>query len=284
VDAGKRRLFLWTMCLVISPLLLGQTAVPKTEPTTGQASKTDQAQRTNQAGASPSVQTVPTESQKATSFEVASVRLSQPSDGEMTSIGEWGLPRFRVANANLRLLLCIAYGVNENQIVGAPGWSDSQNYVIDAKVEGDKGLSYEQMQPLIQQLLAERFHLQVHRETRNQQGYVLEVGKNGPKLHPSEGKADRAQIMFDQLQCPSCSMGTLAAILVRVTGRPVTDKTGVSGDFSIDLHYAPRDATDSPLPSVYVALQEQLGLKLNPQPIPVEMLVVDHVERNPTAD
>jgi uncharacterized protein (TIGR03435 family) len=264
VDAGKRFLVLGIASLVVAPLMWCQAA-PKSDPS---------------GSSSPALG----DDRKAAAFEVASVRLSQPGDGEMTSIGKWGLPRFRATNANLRLLLCIAYAVNESQIVGAPGWSDSQAYVIDAKAEGDQGLSYEQMQPLIQRLLVDRFHLKVHRETRNQSGSALEVAKNGPKLHASEGKSDMGQIMLDQLQCPKCSLGTLAAVLVRVTGHPVTDKTGVSGDFNIDLHYAPKEATDSPLPSIYVALQEQLGLKLSPQQVPVEMLVVDHVDRVPTAD
>ena len=217
-------------------------------------------------------------------FEVASVRMSEKGEGERTSIGEWGLPRFRVTNASFQLLLCIAYGVSDSQIVGAPGWADSQTYSVDAKVEGDKGLSYEQMQPLVQHLLADRFHLKVHRETRNQPGYVLEVAQGGPKLEAALKKTSMAQIMADQLQCPSCSLATLAAILGRVTSRPVTDKTGVSGEFKIDLHYAPNDAVDSELPSIYIALREQLGLKLSSQQVPVEVLVVDQVDRTPTPD
>jgi len=77
-------------------------------------------------------------------------------------------------------------------------------------------------------------------------------------------------------------MGSLAAMLVGPTGRPVVDKTGIEGNFEFRLDYAPDGTADSPLPSIFTALQEQLGLKLEAQKVPVEMLVIDHVERVPT--
>ena len=167
---------------------------------------------------------------------------------------------------------------------GTRDWADSQAYAIDAKLEGDRGFTYEQMKPLVQQLLAERFHLKVHREMRSLPGFALEVAKKGPKLEPAEEKMDWIQILPDGLDCAKCSLHSLASVLTTVAQHPVVDKTGVAGEYRFHLHYAPRDATDSDLPSIYLALQEQVGLKLSSQQVPVEMLVVDHVDRIPTAD
>jgi len=165
---------------------------------------------------------------------------------------------------------------------GAPNWFDSQLYDIDAKVEGDKGLTYEQMRPLLQQLLKDRFHLAIHREMEVQKAYALVIAKRGPKLQSSKGTSQYGQILPNQLYCPSCSLERLARILEQVTGRPVVDKTGIKGDFDIKLDYAPDTASESSLPSIFTALQEQVGLKLVPQESPSEILVIDHVERIPT--
>jgi uncharacterized protein (TIGR03435 family) len=214
-------------------------------------------------------------------FEVASVRISPPGGG-FTSISDWGTPRFSATNATFQLLLEIAFNVSENYIVRAPSWFESQKYNIDAKVEGDRGLTHEEMMPLLQQLLEDRFHLAVHREMKDFPGYALVVAKNGPKLRPSKEISGHGQIESDRLLCPGCSLGALAGMLARVTGRPIADKTGIKGTYDIKLEYAPNDATDSPLASIFTALQEQQGLKLIPQKVPVEILAIDHAERVPT--
>jgi uncharacterized protein (TIGR03435 family) len=227
-------------------------------------------------------------SAKGQSFEVASVRLSPPGGNGMASVSDWGTPRFTAKNATFLLLLEIAFGVDDGQIVGAPKWLESQLYDVDAKAEGDAGLSYEQMQPLIQQLLKERFHLAVHRETKDVPGYALVLAKDGPKLHAATGGPAYGQIMSDRLICPGCTVATLSGMLTRVTKRPVVDKSEIKGAYDIQLSYAPLNASDSPsaadspLPSLLTALQEQAGLKLTPQKVPLEMLVIDHVERDPT--
>jgi uncharacterized protein (TIGR03435 family) len=227
-------------------------------------------------------QSGPTADAVLPSFEVASVRLIPPGSRGLFSLSKSGMPRLTVRNTTLRVLVEMAFAVPRQRTKGAPNWFDSQLYDIDAKVEGDKGLTYEQMRPLIQQLLKDRFHLATHREMEVQKAYALVIAKRGPKLQRSKGTSQYGQVLPNQLYCPSCSLERLARILEQVTGRPVVDKTGIKGDFDIKLEFAPETASDSSLPSIFTALQEQLGLKLIPQEVPVEMVVIDHVERIPT--
>lgn len=216
------------------------------------------------------------------SFEVASVRLSPPNNDDLTFISPSGLSTFTARSVTLEVLLGITFAVSSDQIAGAPDWLHSQEYDVEAKVEDGMKLSHSQMRPLLQQLLDERFHLKFHREIRNQKGAALEIARDRPKLPPADESSGQAQILPDQLRCPNCSLGILAGLLALVIGRPVIDKTGMSGNYDFKLSYAPDKATDSPLPSIYSALQEQLGLKLVRQNVPVEMLVIDHINRVPT--
>jgi len=219
---------------------------------------------------------------QAQSFEVASVKLVPRDAAGLTSISPPGSVRFTATNASLDVLISLAFGVDSDRISGMPGWLDSEHYNVNAKPEGDKGLSYEQLRPLLQQLLAQRFHLAVHRETRDVQGYALVVAKNGPKLQAGKGSSPHAYILPNGLQAQNMSIATLAGMLARPAGRPVADQTGIQGNYDITLKYAPEGTAESSLPSVFTAVQEQLGLKLVPQKVPVEIVVIDHVERVPT--
>jgi uncharacterized protein (TIGR03435 family) len=215
------------------------------------------------------------------SFEVASVRLSPP-DGGFTSLGDYPSLRFTAKNLSFPNLLGIAFGVRWDQLSGAPNWFRSAQYDIDAKAEGDTPLEREQMQPLLQQLLKDRFHLVVHREMKDFQGFALVVAKNGQKLQASNTKQSGGFILENELRFPSISMENFAGVLVNMVGRPVIDQTGIKGTFKIKVNYAPDNDPNSSFPSIFTALQETLGLKLVPQTVPVEMLVIDHVDRVPT--
>lgn len=138
------------------------------------------------------------------------------------------------------------------------------------------------MQPLERRLLKDRFHLVVHRETRQVEGYGLLVAKSGPKLQSANGDSHVGYMLSDTLRFSSISLDTFAAAVARVVGRPVADRTGIKGNYNIELHYAPADSSDSAYPSIFGALQEQLGLKLEPQQVPDEILVIDSVDREPT--
>jgi uncharacterized protein (TIGR03435 family) len=215
-------------------------------------------------------------------FEVASIRLSPPGKDGLTSISPVGTSRFTAKNASLTLLIEMAFDINDYQIAGTPNWSDSTLYDISAAAESGVNLTYEQLGPRLQQLLEKRLHLTVHREMKSVKGYGLVVAKGGPKLQTSKGPGGQAYILDNGLRGQNMPIKALAFMLNRPTGRPIADKTGIEGNYDIKLDYAPNATTDSPLPSVFTALQEQLGLKLVPQQVPVEMLVIDHVDRQPT--
>ena len=191
--------------------------------------------------------------------------------------------RFIGHRVTLEILISLAYGVEPKYIQGEPDWLDSQQYSIEAKVEGDQELTYEQMQPLLQHLLEQRFHLTTHRVTKPSSGFALIVAKSGPKLTPAkEGVTPHAQMLSNGMQAYNVDTGHFAQILSHPAGGPVVDKTGIAGNYDIKLSYAPANDSNSSLPSLFTALQEQLGLKLESQKVPVDYLIIDHVERTPT--
>jgi len=225
--------------------------------------------------------------ENSAAFEVVSVRVA-PTPGGLFSISASGAAEFIAENASMPILIELAFGINENQIAAMPGWFDSTFYDIKARPEGTTGLTYEQLRPMLQQLLKQRFHLVVHHQTKPVPGYALLISKGGPKLQPGTETQAVAYILPNGLRSPSLSIQSLAGMLARPLGRPVVDKTGITGNYDIDLRYAqirlaePDSSTETSLPSIFTALQEQLGLKLESQKVPLDMVVIDHIERVPT--
>jgi uncharacterized protein (TIGR03435 family) len=213
-------------------------------------------------------------------FEVASVKRTPPASIGYTSISPFGSATFTATNVTLEVLIGMAFGVDSNHISGKQSWLDTESYDVSAKAEGGREISREELRPMLQNLLAERFKLSVHREMKDEPGYALIVAK-GPKLQASKGGASRPMILKGGLRADNISLKMLAAILAGPAGRPVVDKTGIEGNFDVKLDYAPEGIADSSLPSIFTALQEQLGLKLVPQKVPVETLVVDRAEKVP---
>jgi uncharacterized protein (TIGR03435 family) len=218
----------------------------------------------------------------AQSFEVASVRQVPEGQGYF-SISPSGDKRFSAQNASMKLLIDMAFGINDDQISGKNlDWLNFELYDVEAAPEGDAPLSYEQLRLPLQQLLAQRFHLTFHHEWKDKQGYTLVVAKGGSKLTPAKDIAATGYILQDGLRSPSLSMRSLAAMLAHPLGRPVINKTDLTGNYEIKLNFAPDGSTDSSYPSIFTAMQEQLGLKLEPQKVPVEMLVIDHLDQTPS--
>lgn len=216
-------------------------------------------------------------------FEVASVKVTPPASAGLTSISPYGTGRFTATNVTMELLISLAYGVSDSQIVGLPGRIASERYDVTAKAEAGVSLTYEELKPRLQLLLEQRFKLAVHREVKDTQGYALVAAKSGPKLKKAgPGAEARGTIFVRGLRHPSASMDTLAGMLARPLHRPVVNKTGIEGNYNIVLNYSQEGTADSSLPSIFMALQEQLGLKLESLMVPVEMLVIDHVESVPT--
>lgn len=218
----------------------------------------------------------------APAFVVASVRAVPPGQRGLTNIGAYGLPRFSMRGVSLSLLLGFAYDVRPQNFLNAPKGLDDAVFDLEAKCEDDVALTYERLQPLLQQLLRERFGLVAHKGTKQTAGYALVVGKDGPKLTPTPAKDGAgAYIYRDQLRLTSGTLGTLAGMLASPARRPVIDETGMKGSYDITLKFAPLEDADSTLPSLFTALKEQLGLQLKPASVPVDTLVIERVNLVP---
>jgi uncharacterized protein (TIGR03435 family) len=216
-------------------------------------------------------------------FEVASVRISPPRENTYTSFPKWEGAQFTATNISMRVLVELAFDVQENQISGIDRLG-TEKYDVFARAPGAEKVTYERAQPLLRQLLAERFALATHRETKDTPGYALVAGKGAPKLKAVS--EPRPMIIYATgLEGSPMSLDALAATIARPVGRPVVNNTGIAGTYDIKLRYAASGATsttDSNLPSIFTAVEEQLGLKLESRRVPLEMLVIDHCERVPT--
>ena len=185
-----------------------------------------------------------------------------------------------------------AYGVLlEDQIVGLPGWAKSDRIAVQAKMDADTAAAldklpplerWKQMQLMLQAMLADRFALKAHRESRELPIYVLTVAAGGSKMKKTaaDNLGGNANYASGKVTAHETSVEALAANLSFAVGRPIVNKTGLEGGYDFALDYAPEgaDASD-PRPSLFTALEEQLGLKLVPSKGPVDVIVVDHIER-----
>ena len=208
------------------------------------------------------------------------------------SISTYPTARFFMHSASLNMLIGQAYGIDGHNIDNQPGWVGAQFYDVDATLADGRQLTREQMQPILQDLLARRFHLSVHREQRAVSGFELVIAKSGAKLEPAKDSARpkgmpsyfHAQLLPNEMDGWGISIETFAHVLAGPAGQPVIDKTGLTGLYDIHLSYAPPNSpnADSALPDIFTAIQEQLGLKLEPAKVPVDYLVIDHVDRIPT--
>lgn len=179
-----------------------------------------------------------------------------------------------------------AYDVKAYQIIG-PDWlnSDAASYDIMATVPPQS--SPEQIPLMLQTLLAERFKLAVHRETRMFPIYELVVAKNGPRLTPAaSGGNSSTHSQNGNVTATGVSMAELAHQLsrTRAIGRPVYDKTGIVGEFDFTFEYAPDDNDSAGRPSIFTAIQQKLGLKLEATKGPVQVVVVDGAEKVPATN
>lgn len=244
-----------------------------------------------QASAPP---TAPPQASASPEIEVATIKpVKEPNPNNMhdTTEGRRLLMRY----TTLRDLMMMAYEVDPRQILGGPAWVATDEYDIDAvAVEGVQANQSEEA--MLKELMADRFQLKVHQEQRVMAVYVLEVTKGGPKL--TAAQADRPENSgCEHIGVCSFHNRTLANfsrfMQFVVLDKPVVDKTGIEGTFDFELKWTPDESqfrgmgirvpppSDSTtvLPGLFTAIQEQLGLKLEPQKIPCDVLVIDHVER-----
>jgi uncharacterized protein (TIGR03435 family) len=219
-------------------------------------------------------------------FEVASIK---PSPRPITPRTPMKTDPARVVYNNMtaRILIQIAYKMDDWMISGIPKGLDSELYDVAATLPA--GASQEQVPAMLQSLLAERFQLAVRLETRQFPVYALTVAKNGPKLKPGETEeqwhegAMKGGIFRGEMQLHQCSMPSLASALSRVADRPVIDRTSLTGNYDVVLKWTP-DQTQpgdqkNDNPPIYTAVTEQLGLKLEPTKAPIEILIVTRMEK-----
>jgi uncharacterized protein (TIGR03435 family) len=249
-------------------------------------------------------------------YDVASVRENKNADPNVgiTMSGQF-VPHttmFRAINWSIENLVGVAYGVNRFQIVGVPKWQWPTVFVIEAKGDSEADAKIAALTPeqqlaeqrhMLQALMEERFKLKTHWETKEGDVYNLVVAKGGPKLRAEgfmplsadelKGFGDRPVPALYQKNdgqgfdfiAHGCSMGQLVEMLTAQFGRPVTDKTGLTGNYDFVLKYKARWDRDrqpddlDPTPPMDQALQQELGLKVDTARGPVRMLVIDHIEK-----
>jgi uncharacterized protein (TIGR03435 family) len=246
---------------------------------------------------------------KTPTYDVVSIKPNKSGPG-MMRIGNFA-DKFSGTNISLKMLIMNAYGLKiEDQISGLSGAMSSAGFDIEAKMDEDTIAAFEELSKddsakqrrlMLQALLADRFHLKIHHETRDLPMYSLVVAKGGFKLKEADpndtypngpkgldGVSHPGMMMINngKLTARAIPISNLVDTLARQLRRPVTDNTGLKGKYDIALEWAPEEMPgESPAttaapsgPSIYTALQEQLGLRLDSTKGPVDTIVVDHVE------
>jgi uncharacterized protein (TIGR03435 family) len=223
----------------------------------------------------------------AQSFEVATIKPSQPqsADRQISGFQTPAGGRLNSVSTSLRMMITFAYNVKDYQVSGGPGWANSEPYDITAKAAGNATPA--QLRLMLQTLLTERFKLALRHETKEAPIYELVVAKGGPKIKEDTTSARRITNYNGRggVMVQKASLADFAQLLGgSLTGRPVVDKTGLQSTYSFKLDFAPDigEAGVSPdpnAPSLFTALQEQLGLRLQPAKGPVENLVIEGAER-----
>src|SRR5262245_50061601 len=242
-------------------------------------------------------------------FEVASVKPSKPAIDGRLMIRMGGDPgRIDYTNMSLKMLITRAYGVKDYQVTG-PDWLDTERF--DVTATHAPNTSREQVQAMLQALLEDRFKMSVHKEKKVLPAYALTVAKSGVKFQtqPAEAGQDGRPRMGGMMrvgrghvEANKAPLSQLADLLTNIMARPVVDSTGIQGVFDFTLDYTPdentpgmamkmgiapgprlegggvappHDAGVPDAPNIFAALQEKLGLKLESQKLPVDMIVVD---------
>jgi bla regulator protein blaR1 len=228
--------------------------------------------------------------QQPPGFEVASVKPSRNNTAESNLDSAPG-GRLTATNITVRELIRLAYSVKDYQIKHAPGWLEGERYDIAAKSAIPAKRSLEEEQAQVRALLIDRFHLTTHRETKQAQVYLLVIAKDGPKLTVhNEGTGSGTRKACGHLAGKRLTTDTIATLLSRQFEREVLNRTGLPGKYDFQLDWTPdsgpcpaaadtESGSVTALPSIFTAIQQQLGLKLESSKGPVEFLVIDRVER-----
>jgi uncharacterized protein (TIGR03435 family) len=229
---------------------------------------------------------------KPLAFDVVSIRATARNDGA------WSLQPtpdgYSAMSVSLRTLIEEAYSKSDDHlVVGGPSWISSAGFDMQAKLApGDadavQTLTPDQRSTMLQSVLIDRFHLIIHHETRKIPVFFLTVSRQGAHLEVHTPVAKNPRCIFHMpnihtLSADSCRVDNLIQVLRNGAGRIVLDHTGLVGVYDFSLHWTPDNSpADSPAaggPSIFTAVQEQLGLKLEPAAAPLDVLVIDSAQK-----
>ncbi len=240
--------------------------------------------------------------QSAARFEVATVKaVPPPQPGEQYNINLGTVRNGRVTLTNVTLGDCLkfAYGIVSDAQVAGPDWINSKAVRFDIVAQADPGTPRERLLVMLQALLEDRLKLTLHRQQKELSYLALVPAKNGPKLRSAEADASPSggPMVLGHIVSPRMSMATLALLLSRFERQTVLDQTGLDGFYEVKLEWnwhrdrpappggdatglrEPTEATDGP--SIFAALEEQLGLRMEARKGPLDVLVVDSAEKVP---
>lgn len=222
-------------------------------------------------------------------FDATSIKLNLSAGGPSSLRVTAG--RAAMQNVSLKKVMLNAYGIPDDReyMIDGPDFLTSEHFDIEATFPADTPVA--KVREMMQTMLAERFNLALHKETRQLPMYSLVVAKGGPKIHPGSPGGGRTSGRPGHFEATGITMQKLADLIARQAGRPVSDATGLQGVFDFTLEWDPQadlqvgtsDVAGSIQgASIFTALQEQLGLRLESGNGPVEVLVVDRMEKAPT--
>jgi uncharacterized protein (TIGR03435 family) len=211
-------------------------------------------------------------------FEVASVKRVRDYSPVATMNGDISHGRLTLNNTHIKQMIAVAYEIQGIRIEGGPAWIDSDQFRITAKAE-DPNTTDKQVRIMLQTLLADRFQLKIHRETKLLPSYALRTAPGGARLeHAQEGGTDRCDRTVEagryELTCRHIQIVTLTNALAILLRGPVVDQTGLTGDYDFTLNWE----GDDPYSAVPDAV-DKFGLKLEMKKVPTEVIVIDSVER-----
>ncbi len=234
-------------------------------------------------------------------FEVATIKPSNLDLKGGRYMRMQTTTQFLARNYQIRILISAAYNLSPQAVVGGPAWIDSDRYEIVAKSPGEVRPTVDEQMAMLRRLLAERFNLKFHRETKEMAIYALTVAKSGLKMRASAGTSDAtpegpAPLAFviapEMVRLPgrAATVAELATVMQRAAlARPVVDRTGLTGRYDFDLEFAPDESLfggmlgggtgDATKPGLFAALQEQLGLRLDSTRGGVSSIVIDRIDR-----
>jgi uncharacterized protein (TIGR03435 family) len=229
---------------------------------------------------------------KSLTWDVVSVKPNRSLDNS-SCVNFLISDEIKLRNMTLGSVMLSTFDIkSENQVIGLPDWVNSEHFDLRAKLDAETSTAYHKLKGqdrdlqsrlLFRRILEERFGLKFHMEKRELPVYNLVVGKQGPRLKEAVPDAPRGSNSSPgKLTLHRSRIGSLIFGMSDAVGRVVIDKTGLTGEYEIDLAWTPDNEPEFG-PSIFTALQEQLGLKLEPAKAPIDVVVIDHIER-PMAD